>query len=156
MAATRISWGHYNTVNKGNLPFYNESVFAIVGASPQVVLYVLILSYRHIYSVTEMTQTEKESFLNCLKYLCGRGGYGKERCVFEHGGKSEEGSSSINHCHIYVIDGKYGLYYQKRYGDFRVYKNEIPADKGSYLMVGRFNSDGLELKIAANHIANER
>lgn len=136
--------------------FYDESVFAIAGASPQVVPYVLILPYRHIYSTAEMTQAEKNSFQNCLKYLCGRGGYGKELCVFEHGGKSEDGSSSIDHCHIHVIDGKYGLYYQKRYGDFQVYKNEIPEVKGSYLMVGRFNSDGLELKITTNHIAHER
>ena len=31
--------------------FHDENVFAIVGAAPQVIPYVLILPYRHIYSV---------------------------------------------------------------------------------------------------------
>lgn len=136
--------------------FHDENVFAIVGASPQVIPYILILPYRHIYSVTEMTQTEKYSFINCLKYLCGRGGYGKELCIFEHGGKSEEGSSSIDHCHIHVIDGKYSLYYQKKYNNFQVYKNEFPERKDSYLMIGKFDSEGFELKVATNHTAHER
>lgn len=136
--------------------FHDENVFAIVGASPQVIPYILILPYRHIYSAAEMTQIEKDSFRNCLKSLCDRGGYGKELCIFEHGGKSEEGASSIDHCHIHVIDGKYGLYYQKRYANFEVYKNEIPERKDSYLMIGKFNSEGLELKVAPSHTSHER
>ena len=135
--------------------FHDDNIFAIVGASPQVVPYILILPYRHIYSVTEMTKQEIISFYKCLNYLCGRGGYGNELCVFEHGGKSEDGSSAIDHCHVHVIDGKYKLFYHNSYDNYTIY-NTIPKITGSYLLIGSYKKNKLSLKIATNHIVHER
>ena len=135
--------------------FHDENVFAIVGAAPQVIPYVLILPYRHIYSVTEMTEEEKKSLMSCMDFLLGRGGYSNELCFFEHGGKSESGSSSIDHCHVHIIDGKYGLFEQEHYESFNRY-DYIPTIEGSYLMVGKYSKEGIKVKITTDKESHQR
>lgn len=142
---------------ENEIVYADENVFSIVGSAPQVIPYILILPYRHIYSVTEMTYTEKDSLISCMNFLVGRGGYGETICFFEHGGKSETGSSSIDHCHVHIIDSKYGLFVQERFDGFQQYC-DIPSSKaikGSYLMVGEFSKNGIHVKIS-NQEANER
>ena len=146
-----LSWPFENEV-----VYYDDNIFAIVGSSPQVVPYLLILPYRHIYSASEMSSDEMTSFLKCMNYLCGRGGFGEDLCFFEHGGKSEEGSSSIDHCHIHIIDAKYDLFNQKRFDGFTKYSNTIPCITESYLMVGTYSKKGFEVKVANDSLAHER
>lgn len=140
---------------KNDVVFHDDKVFAVVGVAPQVVPYVLILPYRHIYSLSEMTIAEKNSLHKCLDYLLDRAGYGNELCIFEHGGKSESGSSSIDHCHIHVIDGKYGLFQHEEFARFSSYTNYIPAITGPYLMVGKYTRNHIVLKISGNQQIHE-
>ena len=144
---------------ENDVVYHDDNIYAIIGASPQVVPYILVLPYRHIFSMAEMSAGELSSARACMEYLCGRGGFGEELCIFEHGGRSDIGSSSIDHCHIHVIDGKYGLYEDPKFDGFekrrRVEEVTDYADKRHYLLVGKFSKEKDEMKVAPGFIASE-
>lgn len=129
--------------------FYDQFLFAVVGYGPQVCPYILIIPYRHIYSISEMNLDERESLKKCLAFLCGRGGYSQQICIFEHGGATESGSSSIDHCHIHVIDGKWRLYdYINMKKCLSIHNLEDLTDmSNSYLLVGEYHMGNLSLKL---------
>lgn len=138
--------------------YCDEYIFSIVGSGPQVVPYVLILPKRHVYSLSELDHNEWRSFLNCLEYLVNKGGYGNELCIFEHGGESLLGASSIDHCHVHVIRGEIGLYYRQ---DFTSYTCIIDVKDNScisgknYLLIGKYEDSKLDIKLAIDFFASE-
>lgn len=135
--------------------YYDNNVYAVVGYSPQVVPYILIIPYRHIHSVFEMNKNEKRSFLQCLGFLSGRGGCGPQLAVFEHGGKAEDSSASIDHCHIHVIDGKWKMFETIKWNHFE-YTDNFETMKwkytDSYLLIGRYAAGKLCVKITMDKI----
>ena len=131
--------------------YYDENVFSIVGSSPQVSPYLLILPKRHIYSMAQMNDKEWNSFICCLEYLINKGGYNEELCIFEHGGKANESSSSIDHCHMHVIPGETGLYQNETFNTFiemQNISNSSQINGDNYLLIGRYINGKLDIKIS--------
>ena len=137
-----------------NWPFQNrvvysdDYVFAIVGYSPQVCPYILIIPYRHIYSVAQMNKIELQAFINCLQFLSSSGAYSSSLCFFEHGGSSEDGSSSIDHCHVHVIDNSTKFYNSSSFTEFKkIHRiSDLQIYSKAYYLVGIFSEDKLEMK----------
>lgn len=135
--------------------FFDSNVYAVVGYSPQVVPYILIIPYRHINSMLEMNKKEKDSFIKCLEFLSGRGGYSQQISIFEHGGKAENSSSSIDHCHIHVIDGQWKMFEKVKWKNFEYIDNFEKMKwnyTDSYLLIGEYNSGKLCIKITKDTI----
>ena len=131
--------------------YYDKYIFSIVGSGPQTVPYILILPKRHIFSLAQMNHEEWQSFIRCLDFLVNKGGYGDELCIFEHGGESKGGSSSIDHCHVHVIKGELGLYYRNDFKDFlciRNVKDNSCLVGEHYLLIGKYKNAELEIKLA--------
>lgn len=135
--------------------FFDSNVFAVAGYGPQVIPYILIVPYRHINSMAEMNMEERTSLLKCLDFLCGRGGYGRELTIFEHGGKPENSSASIDHCHVHVIDGKWKLFEKMNWNCFEYIDDFREMKCGAedhYLLAGKYSSGKLSIKITTEEI----
>lgn len=147
-------------------PFDNDvvyssgTVFAVIGFAPQVIPYILILPYRHIFSLSEMDADEWNGFIDCLKFLRNNGGYGEKICFFEHGGPSSSGASSIDHCHVHIINGHIGLYEKSDFAEYKLYNNitNLSALKNMehYLLIGEFlENDTLNIKVSCGQTVRE-
>ena len=135
--------------------FSDESVFAVVGSGPQVVPYILMIPYRHIYSMAEMNESERTGFLKCLDFLNGKGCFSQYIDIFEHGGESMNSSASIDHCHIHVIDGKWKLFENVKWEHFNYIGNfeQITWEHmNNYLLVGKYIPGTLHIKITKDDI----
>lgn len=133
-----------------NRVIYSDNcVFAIVGYGPQVCPYLLIIPYRHICSLAEMDEREKKSFLECLRFLSSSGVFSKSICFFEHGGSSEEGSSSVDHCHVHIIDNRFEFFDYPSFSDYRkIHKiSELQVFSPAYYLVGKYNDGRIEMKV---------
>ena len=143
---------------ENEIVYSDEYVFSIVGSGPQVVPYVLILPRRHVCSLSKLDHNEWRAFLNCLEYLVNRGGYGNELCIFEHGGESLHGASSIDHCHVHVIRGEIGLYNRREFepytwiGDV---KDNSCITGEHYLLIGKYKDFKLDVKMEADVLTPE-
>lgn len=140
--------------------YSNDTVFAVVGFSPQVIPYILILPYRHIYSLTEMNNDEWNGFIECLTFLRNNGGYGDKLCFFEHGGPSSGGASSIDHCHVHILDGQIGLYERNHMTEYKLYENisDLSALKNMehYLLIGEFlENNTMNIKVSCSQAVSE-
>lgn len=135
-------------------PFQNRVVysdkhlFAVVGYGPQVCPYVLIIPYRHILSLAQMNNNEKKSFLKCLQFLSSCGAYGESIHFFEHGGSSKDGSSSVDHCHVHIIDSKFMFFDYPSFSDFKNIENisELQSFSSAYYLIGEYSGGILKMK----------
>lgn len=145
---------------ENDVVYNNSTVFAVIGSAPQVIPYILILPYRHIFSLAEMNDNEWNGFIECMKFLKNNGGYGEKLCFFEHGGPSSGGASSIDHCHVHVIDGRIGLYEKNEFAEYRLYENitnfSVLKNIEHYLLIGEFlENDTLNIKVSCGQAARE-
>lgn len=145
---------------ENDVVYYDEAVFAVVGSAPQVIPYILILPYRHIFSLSQMNEYEWYHFIKCLHYLQDNGGFGHELCFFEHGGRATGGASSIDHCHIHVIDEKIKFYDNYIFDDYTFYEKissvSMLNNMEHYLLIGKFQSkNNINIKISNNQNATE-
>ena len=144
------SWPYNNRI-----VFSDEYIFSVVGYGPQVDPYILIIPYRHINSMAEMDMNERQSFKNCLTFLSKEGRVGPHICIFEHGGESAKGSSSIDHCHIHVIDAKWNLYDTIKW-DYYVTLNDLDDlnsfNGKTYLLIGKYSFGEIQIKITTDNI----
>ena len=123
-------------------------VFTVAGYSPQVCPYLLIIPRRHIFAMSEMTIGERDSFMQCLAYLSTFATCSSGLCIFEHGGKAENGSSSIDHCHIHVISREYSLFRHPFLNSFSPLLDFGDFIDGQYLLAGEYVNGQLSLRIA--------
>lgn len=77
-----------------------------------VVGYVLILCKRHLYSMTELNNEEKEEYENLLEKYRNifKSIYKKYPVIFEHGssnGNTESKANSIDHAHTHIVNYQY-------------------------------------------------
>lgn len=126
-------------------------IYVVAAIGPQVNPYILIIPKRHIVSCSQMNSYEVASVKRCFNYLLGKGGFGERICFFEHGGESSSGSSSIDHCHIHVIDGKYDLFKFIQEKEF-VRTDNLQAfslrKNKEYLLVGEYTKNALNIKVS--------
>jgi len=134
---------------KDRIVYSDNYLFSVVGYGPQVSPYVLIIPYRHIFSLAQMDEMELNSFFKCLNFLCASGKFDTQVCFFEHGGSSEDGSSSIDHCHIHVIDSKSRLFDFPSFSDFQYIQciSELSYFTSAYFLVGKYSDGRLEMKV---------
>ena len=90
--------------------FSMDTVVAIPGLGPLVYPYVLLVTRRHISSVSETLPEERSDMLRSLRLLEASGIFPSgEISVFEHGGCGRGTSSCIDHCHLHLVDNIYSL-----------------------------------------------
>lgn len=134
-----------------NRVVYSDSnIFCVVGYSPQVYPYILAVPYRHIYSMTEMNYYEIASFLQCLRMLSNSGAFYSELCFFEHGGPSTTGSSSIDHCHIHIINGNLGFFECECFENYQTIEHLREIEKGgqAYFLLGKYKNGTINMKMS--------
>src|ERR1039457_1845058 len=90
--------------------FSMDSVVAIPGLGPLVYPYILLVTRRHISSISETSPEERTDLLRALRVLADSGLFPSgEISVFEHGGCGRGTSSCIDHCHLHLVDNIYSL-----------------------------------------------
>lgn len=95
---------------KDRLLAQSPDAFAIAGYGPQVFPYALVVTNRHIVSLTATSASERKSILQCLDALRTLPALiGKSVSVFEHGGSGPGSCACLEHCHLHVIDGRYPI-----------------------------------------------
>ena len=142
---------------KDRVLFSDECVLAIAGYGPQVFPYVLVLTKRHVNSFSETTITERKHVLKCLNWLVERKIFlSSKLCVFEHGGESTTGNSTIDHFHLHVIDNSLGFFENINWGDdqisFEITEENIFDKYRNYLMIGVYEKNTIHTKINISNI----
>jgi diadenosine tetraphosphate (Ap4A) HIT family hydrolase len=132
--------------------FDRGEAFAIAGYGPQVFPYVLVLPRRHVVSLADCDRGERESILGCLNDLAALSIFkSKELTIFEHGGRSGDTCSCLEHCHLHVIDGEYPIE-EWLIEDFpdsgpAIFDREsTPPPASSYLFAGNYNLDAFRIR----------
>ena len=126
-------------------------IFTVVGYSPQVCPYILIIPRRHIFAMSEMNAQERNSFMQCLNFLLRHKCFDSGLCFFEHGGMASSGSSSIDHCHIHVISREWTLFHHSCLNSFSLFSDLDHFISDNYLLVGEYIAGQLLLKIAPDN-----
>lgn len=132
--------------------YSDENILVIPGYGPQVYPYILVMTRRHTPSFLDITANEKRSFFDFFEILLDSGLYqGNSVCVFEHGGDPRNGCSSVTHCHLHVIEEKYGLFEKI---DWKEDQKNITLTKSSrlvrhdnYLLIGKYEAGQFHMKL---------
>ena len=137
--------------------YSDKYVLALAGYGPQVFPYVLVLTKRHINSFAKTDNTEKAHVLKCLDWLLEQNIFSSSKlCVFEHGGDSCTGCSSIDHFHLHVIDDSLNFFDSIDWEVGRllhtITKNSDLADYENYLMIGKYEHGSINAKFNLSNI----
>lgn len=132
--------------------YSDKNILAMPGYGPQVYPYMLVMPRRHISSFLSVSREERESIFNFFDLIIKSKLYpGDELCIFEHGGESQSGCSSITHCHLHIIDGEIGLFDYISWKDNQ--ENIILSRKNTvhfyhdYLLIGQYKKGKLVAKL---------
>ncbi|MCL2801498.1 MAG: HIT domain-containing protein [Treponema sp.] len=137
--------------------YSDDYVLALAGYGPQVFPYVLVLTKRHINSFAKTSNIERAHVLDCLKWLVKCRIFSSSKlCIFEHGGASISGSSSIDHFHLHVIDNSIGFFNSIDWKNdqviYKITEKNMFEDYKNYLMIGIYENDCIEAKINMTNI----
>ena len=125
----------------------DQYFYVIAGLGPQVSPYMLIVPYRHLLSLADMNQIELSAFQECLKIISNNTSMNLSLNFFEHGGSSVKGSSSIDHCHIHVIDGSLDFYNNDFFSEYsEITLEKVHSIKTPYFLVGKYYNDRIIMK----------
>ena len=132
--------------------YSDKNILAIPGYGPQVYPNILIMTRRHIASILNITIDERRSFFDFFEILLQSGLYeGDALCIFEHGGEPRYGCSSVTHCHLHIIEEKYGLFDAINWGkdqeNIVINKTNQFVHCNEYLLIGRYKSGRLSVKL---------
>lgn len=128
--------------------YSNDHVYAVAGYGPQIAPYVLVIPFRHMKSMADMNSNEIRDFERCLYTLNTRHTMGRSICFFEHGGSSTDGSSSIDHCHIHVINGDIGFFDYEEFEDYEeISWLDIGMTEVPYFLVGQYIDGNIWIKV---------
>ena len=132
--------------------YSDDYVLAFPGLGPQVFPYILVVTKRHIVSLTQADCNERIAVLNCLHYLSKSGLYADDcLTVFEHGGDLSVGCSSIEHCHLHVVASslniKHHLKWYHNASQIAIDSTGSFEDKGGYLLIADYENDEMNGRV---------
>jgi hypothetical protein len=84
--------------------FKNHLAMVIPGHGPQVFPYALVIPNRHAPSFMSLNDEERGYVFEALDFLSSLKVYGKDLCVFEHGGGGGFNCQCIDHCHLHAVE----------------------------------------------------
>lgn len=126
-------------------------VFAIPGYGPQIFPYVLLVTRRHIISLSQLEVDERRELLEIISVVAERLGLAA-LAVFEHAG-CRDFHSCVEHFHLHLVPPVFDLrrsLAEFDHTDVVIRKEEGLEVEGAYLLAGwwRRSTEVIEARIA--------